>query len=1266
MAQVILSSVGAALGGPIGGFVGAMLGRAADSAVINALSPARQLGPRIPELRITGAAEGAAIPCVFGRGRVGGHIIWATRFREKRIEGRVGGSKGQKTTSYAYSLSFAVAVSEGPIDGIGRVWADGKVMELAGVTMRLHRGTEDQSPDPLIEAIEGSAPAYRGLAYVVFEDLPLEAFGNRPPQLSFEVFRRPGSPTGLESRLKGVCLIPGAGEFVYATDTVLRRDSITRTSAENVNNAEGRPDLMVSLDQMQAQLPEVDHVTLVVSWFGTDLRCGSCQIKPGVDQAFKATLPHEWRAGGVDRAGAHAISTHDGGPAYGGTPSDRSVLQAIAELKRRGLKVTLYPFVLMDVPEGSGLPDPYGAAEQGAYPWRGRITCHPAPGQAGSPDGGATAASQVAAFFGSVTPAQVGQSDGLPSFSGSGWGFRRMILHYARLAQLAGGVDGFLIGSELRGLTTVRGAGGTYPAVSALKTLAADVRGMVGPGTKLGYAADWSEYFGHQPGDGHAVFHLDPLWADPAIDFVGVDFYPPVTDWRDGQDHLDAAAGFEGPHDPAYLRARLTSGEGFDWYYASQSDRDAQVRTPITDGAHGEAWMFRPKDLKSWWSQPHHDRPAGVRSGTPTAWVPRSKPIRLTEFGCPAVDKGANAPNLFVDPKSIESHLPPYSTGARDEFGQRRMLEAVLDWLADAAANPVSPSYGGPMIEAASAWCWDARPFPDFPARANVWSDGPNWPLGHWLNGRAGVAPLGELVQALAGRAGVALDPGEVSGAVVGYVIDRPMRLRDALSPLTAAFGLDAVERGGQARLVSQTGLAIASLDETDLAWPEDRPAAVAVSRTLVEPAQALRLRFIDAGRDYQTGALIVRREDGQGTADADAPIVMAPAEAELAGRRMLNGSASARRETIVHLSPLAALRLEAGDRVGFAGEAWRVVRVDLDEHPRATLAPVPAGCELDGRLDWTPAPPREPVGPPALLMLDLPAISDDARPWVAAAAEPWRPFDIHAGGDLDTLKVRARLTTPATLGETLSDLPPASPHRLDRANRLTVRLEGAIPASRSLAAVLAGDNALAVLTPSGEWEVIGFTSAEAVAEDVWTLSGLLRGQRDGAAAEAVILSGAPVVLLDEALARLEVAPFERGAPLIVRAAPAGGPPSGPAMSEVGMTWRGRALRPLAPAHLRVRVSGGERLVSWIRRDRLGGDVWEGEVPLSEAVEAWRLRVLNGAVVVREVELAAPAFVHTAAMQVADLAAGSAGVLTVEVAQGSAASGWGVTATRLL
>ncbi|WP_224761285.1 hypothetical protein [Brevundimonas aurantiaca] len=190
MAQVVLSAVGQSVGGPVGRVIGATIGRVIDDRVIGSLSPARQLGPRLDGLKIQGTAEGAPMACVFGRARVAGQVIWAARFLEGKVKGRAG-KGGPKTVDYAYSLSFAVALCEGEIDGIGRVWADGRLMELNGVAMRVHRGGEDQTPDPLIEAVEGAAPAYRGVAYVVFEDLPLGPFGDRVPQLSFEVFRRP-------------------------------------------------------------------------------------------------------------------------------------------------------------------------------------------------------------------------------------------------------------------------------------------------------------------------------------------------------------------------------------------------------------------------------------------------------------------------------------------------------------------------------------------------------------------------------------------------------------------------------------------------------------------------------------------------------------------------------------------------------------------------------------------------------------------------------------------------------------------------------------------------------------------------------------------------------------------------------------------------------------------------------------------------------------------------------------------------------------------
>ncbi len=109
-----------------------------------------------------------------------------------------------------------------------------------------------------------------------------------------------------------------------------------------------------------------------------------------------------------------------------------------------------------------------------------------------------------------------------------------MILHYADLAEEAGGVQGFILGSELVGLTRVRSASGVYPAVARLRALAAEVRAILRASTKIVYAADWTEYGAHVlDGGGEVRFPLDPLFADDDIDAVGIDYYPPISDWRD-------------------------------------------------------------------------------------------------------------------------------------------------------------------------------------------------------------------------------------------------------------------------------------------------------------------------------------------------------------------------------------------------------------------------------------------------------------------------------------------------------------------------------------------------------------------------------------------------------------------------------------------------------------------------------------------------------------------------------------------------------------
>ena len=564
----------------------------------------------------------------------------------------------------------------------------------------------------------------------------------------------------LERDRRGVALSPGTGEFALEPQVARYVFEGGASATANVNNSECRPDMLVALDQLAAELPACGHVSLVVSWFGDDLRAGQCRVEPRIEEANRGAEPEPWSVAGLTTASARLVGLDAAGrPVFGGTPSDGSVIRAIREMKARGLKVMLYPFLLMDVPPGNTLPDPWtGAIGQPPFPWRGRITTERAPGVAGSPDQTAAAAAEVDAFIGTVQASDFSVSDDAIAYSGPDeWTWSRFALHFAALGAAAGGVEAICIGTELRSLTQIRSDRTTYPAVERLRALAAEVRALL-PEAKISYAADWSEYFGHQPqdGSGDRIFHLDPLWADANIDFVGIDDYLPLSDWRHDGPNADRDAGVPAVWSLPYLKSNVEGGELYDFFYASASDRTAQIRSPIADGAHGEPWVFRPKDIRSWWANPHHDRVGGVRSAAPTGWVPASKPVWLTETGCPAVDLGANQPNLFFDPKSSESAFPHFSTGARDDTMQRRYVQAKLEYWQEAANNPVSPVYGGAMIPAGRiyVWTWDLRPFPDFPMRESVWSDGPNYELGHWLPGRVSSGDLADVVHEIVREAG--------------------------------------------------------------------------------------------------------------------------------------------------------------------------------------------------------------------------------------------------------------------------------------------------------------------------------------------------------------------------------------------------------------------------------------------------------------------------------------------------------------------------------
>ena len=1301
MATVLFSVAGAAIGGSVGGTlaglssvavgraVGATLGRVIDQRLLGQGGQAIETG-KVDRFRLTSAGEGDPIAQVFGRMRVGGHIIWASDFLETTTT--TGGGKGSRstpeTTEYSYSVSLAIAVCGGEITRVGRIWADGEEVAPDSLNMRVYKGTNDQLPDPLMEAIEGSGqvPAYRGTAYVVMEDISLAPFGNRVPQFSFEVLR-PEQP-GVAGRehtpafgIKGVALIPGTGEFALATTPVNQELEPGVFRSVNISTPAGKPDFAVAIDAVCDELPNLEAVSLVVSWFGDDLRCGECTIRPKVENHEFVAEEMTWTVSGLQRSQAQVIVRDDDRPIYGGTPSDASVIEAIHALHEAGKEVMFYPFILMDQFTGNTLPDPYSDDDfQPNLPWRGRITLSKAPGQSGSPDQTPQANTEIDAFFGSATAADFEVVDGnirfLPDLAGgsedipANWSFSRFILHNALLCQVAGGVEAFCIGSEMRGMTQLRGGGGAFTFVQKLRTLAAEVRSILGPETKISYAADWSEYFGYTPQDGSGdhFFHLDPLWADENIDFIGIDNYMPLSDWRDSEGHLDGQ-DWDAIYNLDYLRSNVQGGEGYDWFYHSPEARDAQIRTDITDGAYGEPWVFRYKDLRNWWQNHHHDRDAGVRRTLPTAWEPMSKPIWFTELGCAAVDKGTNQPNKFLDRKSSESRLPYFSTGARDELMQMQYLRAVSSYWDDPHNNPVSTEYEGRMLDMSRAFVWtfDTRPYPFFPNNQEKWSDGENYTRGHWINGRTAGRSLASVVDEICRRAGLEdVDTSGLYAYVRGFVVDQVSDARAALQPLMIRYGFDAIERDGVLLFRMRDGLKAITLDPERFAVTRELEGTAEQTREAeAELSGRTRLRFVQADADFDVIAeeAVLADEATHAVTGSEINIALTRGEGRQVAERWLTEARAARDKLRVALPP-SHLALGAGDVVELPGEGAEgpaLYRIDRVEQADVQLVEgvriEPQVYDLADIFDEI-VPPRQFVAPTPVLsyFMDLPLLRGDEvphAPHLAATAQPWPgPVALYHSRTSSNYVLNHLLTTRATVGTTKSDLSAACSGVFDRGPVLEVQLISGSLSSVSEDALLNGANLAAIGDGShDQWEIFQFAEAELVAPRTYWLRHRLRGL---AGSDGLMPSGWPqgsrFVLLDNGVEQIDLSPNLRRVAQSYRIGPAQRALDDPSYRETTLAFDGNGLRPYSPAHLKVRTTiAGDKEVSWIRRTRVGGDGWDtAEVPLGEVQESYLVRVIKDGAILRESTATTAFWQYLAGDQAAD---GVSAPFRIEVAQ---------------
>lgn len=203
MAEVLLIAAGAGSGWLAGGTLTmAAIGAAAGYLGATMLDvPTQHIeGARLNDLKVQTSTYGQPIPLLYGAHRVAGNIIWAADFVEHARQEGGGGKGGVSFTTRTYTCSFAVGLCAGEIKGVRRIWADSVLIYdktplrvSPGLedsnTVKVYFGTETQMPDPTIQSHVGAdyTPAYRGLAYVVFTDLDITKFGNRIPNLTFEI-----------------------------------------------------------------------------------------------------------------------------------------------------------------------------------------------------------------------------------------------------------------------------------------------------------------------------------------------------------------------------------------------------------------------------------------------------------------------------------------------------------------------------------------------------------------------------------------------------------------------------------------------------------------------------------------------------------------------------------------------------------------------------------------------------------------------------------------------------------------------------------------------------------------------------------------------------------------------------------------------------------------------------------------------------------------------------------------------------------------------
>lgn len=1258
MAQA-LPYVGAAIGsffGPMGTQVGFMLGSIAQGVV----DPQRIEGPRMNDLRVQSSSYGRALPALFGDQRIAGNFIWAKPLKEVKHEERAG-KGGPVTTTYSYFANAAIAICEGPISGIRRIWADGKIMYDSSVTSTTVSPGGSSPLGHLIEAVIHDAAPSVPAELQPFEcisptfssdldrtDLPyLNMMWDLmyPPGTIFKGETEVGIALNLFwRRMEGgggglygayVYNYVGSNEMVvtgmdrtgsyndYVATFKANSTSIPTCHAGYVFNAATNmcdPIFPHSTDDTTYQLmvgttpkfaPGSTTTTTLVLTPNITVYLGTEDQMP--DPNMESTL-------GVNnvpayRGTAYVVLNDLPVDAYGNRMPNLEF-----EVVSKGSTEDVQQLV-----SGVTLPGTTGSAYD---PARGNLWSF-CVGTGEAPDYtrlNVDSSSKVAGTMSSAAPG---------AFKSLG------------LARYTAGTDSLWVAGTVAGQTCFAmispDSGVILKVVSPSLAL---------PTTLGGFCIDTTHneiWTVGRADDGRLLVHAVALANGTATLVQEKD--EASTNALSAVNGNVNAIEYSEKTDVVWLGYKVLANSNSRVTYRLETF-DATTRVNLLDApAPGQPWfLVEPASGDMWW----YDG------------------LRLNRN-----DRSLGHDTLVTS--------APLAGAAADGSGNVGVV--IKDANASVATFDSAGAFTGKIVKSADGL---------FAGGPNVFADHSRGLLvssgGYMLVNRfgTGIVTVGDIFLDVARRLKFPLqniDVSDVSGLdcrVQGFGILNRVSARGALEPLTSAYGLDVVDTGSKIRVGRRANAPyygiVSRSDQGVHEYTDGSDSITPLSSTRandLELPRVIEVSFDNPALEYRKDVRSAMRNAVASTVDARTvamPMVMAAERAKAIADMLLAATWQGRSscELTVGIKHIAIVPGDVVDVENDSGGLDRVIINRVALSPNGTIRLSGTGFDYSAYQAGTSVPAvaevvSRPVAsnrPPRLLLLDSPLLvsTDDSSGFYAAALPPagqetFPHSSIFTSTDGANYSLLAAADAPATAGVVRDALPAGSPDVWDMENTLTVNLFAGHLYSAADFDVLNGQNLALV----GR-EVVQFANATQNEDGSYTLSKLLRG-RKGTEWAMTHSSGETFVLLNSAIQRIQLPIELTGIARFYKIVGPGQPlETAPAQAFINTD---EGLLPYAPVKLNAARTNGDLSITWVRRTRVGGDMRDRvDVPLSEASEAYDVEVwgVDGQVV-RTARVITPAYSYTSEQQQADFGSAQSAVhvniyqISATVGRGFALSG---------